>query len=395
MKKPVCCILGLYLIVHFTLPVFGQLGNDPRSYYVVIGAFAIKKNAVNFTRNASETYDAKFEFNPARKLDYVYIRKTSDKQSAVEEAMRLRTSTRYDDTWVYYGALGSQADLSIQGQDINPATELRMSEVALMDNTGKTEEVQESSPMISETPEVDQEPEDPRARNFIFKVSRIDTKASIEGSVDAIDTEKARKIGTYDANKNVKVSAPANLSGGVSFICEVFGYRKVQKDISNYSDPEGEGITNENGATVVPFELMRLQKGDIATMFHVYFFKDAAVMRPESRYEVNSLVEMMNENPKYKIRIHGHTNGNAAGKITTMDKGSDNYFSLSSTSDGFGSAKKLSQMRAEMMRDYLVSNGIDHKRLQVKAWGGKKPIFDKLHSQAQANVRVEIEILDN
>ncbi len=394
-------LLSALCFLLFVQTVNGQLGSDPRSYYVVIGAFAKKKNAVNFTAEAKKSYHAVFELNPHRQLDYVYILKTDDKQKAVDEAMRLRTTTKYDDTWVYHGMLGKDVDLSFQSRDINPVTEQKLTEVPLADNLrseavtvdpvdNEVESVEEGA-----QPEIPAEPEDPRARNFYFKVSRVDTQALIDGNVDVIDTEKVRKIGTYDANQQVKVAAPVNLNGPVSFICEVFGYRKVQRDISDYSNPEGENISYENGATVIPFELMRLQKGDIATMFHVYFFKDAAVMRPESRYEVNSLVEMMNENPKYKIRIHGHTNGNAAGKITTLNRDATNYFSLNNTSDGYGSAKKLSLMRAEMMRDYLVDNGIDSKRLQVKAWGGKKPIVDKFHTQAQANVRVEIEILDN
>jgi outer membrane protein OmpA-like peptidoglycan-associated protein len=393
------CFLFFVLSLLLVETVTGQIGSDPRAYYVVIGAFAQKKNAINFTATAAKTYNAKFELNPQRQLDYVYILKTDDKQTAVDEAMRLRTTTRYDDTWVYHGMLGKDADVSYQSRDINPVTEQRLSEVPLLDNARRevdvTAETVNEASGVQERSEQPQEPEDPRAKNFFFKVSRVDTQAIIEGDVDVIDTEKVRKIGTYDANKTVKVTAPANINGAVTFICEVFGYRKVQRDIANYSNPEGENITFENGAAVIPFELMRLQKGDIATMFHVYFFKDAAVMRPESRYEVNSLVEMMNENPKYKIRIHGHTNGNAAGKITTLNKDATNYFSLNNTSDGYGSAKKLSQMRAEMMRDFLVDNGIDQKRLQVKAWGGKKPIVDKFHTQAQANVRVEIEILDN
>jgi outer membrane protein OmpA-like peptidoglycan-associated protein len=393
------CFLFFVLSLLLVETVTGQIGSDPRAYYVVIGAFAQKKNAINFTATAAKTYNAKFELNPQRQLDYVYILKTDDKQTAVDEAMRLRTTTRYDDTWVYHGMLGKDADVSYQSRDINPVTEQRLSEVPLLDNARRevdvTAETVNEASGVQERSEQPQEPEDPRAKNFFFKVSRVDTQAIIEGDVDVIDTEKVRKIGTYDANKTVKVTAPANINGAVTFICEVFGYRKVQRDIANYSNPEGENITFENGSAVIPFELMRLQKGDIATMFHVYFFKDAAVMRPESRYEVNSLVEMMNENPKYKIRIHGHTNGNAAGKITTLNKDATNYFSLNNTSDGYGSAKKLSQMRAEMMRDFLVDNGIDQKRLQVKAWGGKKPIVDKFHTQAQANVRVEIEILDN
>lgn len=405
MKKPVFSILCLFLIAQSIFPVYGQLENDTRSYYVVIGAFAIKRNVINFTAKAAKTYPAKFEMNRSRNLDYVYIMRTDDKQTAVDEAMRLRGSSSYDDTWVYHGLLGSDADITIRGRDINPATEQKLRKVPLSDNSESEKSAesdliastsQQSNEEIKEQVEeqVAVEPADPRAKSFWFKVSRADNNVTIEGDVDVIDTEKAKKIGTYDGNKKVNVSAPVNIDGGVSLICEVFGYRKVQRDI-NYSTPEGDGIAVENGATVVPFDLMRLQKGDIATMFHVYFFKDAAVMRPESRYEVNSLVDMMSENPKYKIRIHGHTNGNASGKITTLTKDADNYFALNNTRDGFGSAKKLSLQRSEMMRDYLISNGVDAKRLQVKAWGGKKPIVDKFHTQAQANVRVEIEILEH
>ena len=118
-------------------------------------------------------------------------------------------------------------------------------------------------------------------------------------------------------------------------------------------------------------------------------------MIPESRYEVNSLLQMLKENPKYKIRIHGHTNGGAAGKIISKAKDSDNFFTLTNTVDGFGSAKKLSFERGNIIRDFLVAEGIDAARMQVKAWGGKKPIHDKHHSRAQENVRVEIEILED
>lgn len=399
MNKPVYFILCLLLIGQHSFPAFGQLENDTRSYYVVIGAFAIKRNVRNFTANAAKTYPAKFEMNRARKLDYVYVLRTDDKQEAVTEAMRLRSNSPYDDTWVFHGVLGANSDLSVQGQDINPVNEMKLYEVPRSDNPDK--KMSSSSEISGPDQEevVDEEivvpePEDPLAKSFLFKVSRADNNVTIEGSIDVIDTERARKIGTYDANTKVKVSAPSNPESGVSLTCEVFGYRKVQRDI-NYGNPEGVGIVTEDGAVVIPFQLMRLQKGDIATMFHVYFFKDAAVMRPESRYEVNSLVDMMNENPKYKIKIHGHTNGNASGKITSLNKNADNYFALNNTRDGFGSAKKLSLERSEVMREYLMSNGIDGKRLLVKAWGGKKPIVDKFHAQAQSNVRVEIEILDH
>ena len=117
-------------------------------------------------------------------------------------------------------------------------------------------------------------------------------------------------------------------------------------------------------------------------------------MRPESRYEVQSLVDMLKENPKYKIKIHGHTNGNASGKIIAAKEGGD-LFSLNDTNDGYGSAKKLSEARARIIEQYLLREGITPSRMQVKAWGGKRPIYEKNSNQAQSNVRVEIEILED
>jgi outer membrane protein OmpA-like peptidoglycan-associated protein len=72
---------------------------------------------------------------------------------------------------------------------------------------------------------------------------------------------------------------------------------------------------------------------------------------------------------------------------------SKKFFSLTDTREGFGSAKKLSEERAKVIRDYLQGEGIDEKRMEVKAWGGKRPVKDKLGAQARSNVRVEIEIL--
>ena len=129
-------------------------------------------------------------------------------------------------------------------------------------------------------------------------------------------------------------------------------------------------------------------------MYNVYYYNDAAVMRPESRYEVNSLVEMMKENPNYKIRIHGHTNGKSPGKIITMGD-SDSFFALADdNNEGFGSAKQLSKERAEIIKSYLVHEGIAADRMEVKAWGGRRMLYDKFSTQAKHNVRVEIEILE-
>ena len=68
---------------------------------------------------------------------------------------------------------------------------------------------------------------------------------------------------------------------------------------------------------------------------------------------------------------------------------------MSDTKEGRGSAKKLSEERAKVIREYLTNEGISEERMEIKAWGGKRPLYDKHHSLAQSNVRVEVEIIEN
>lgn len=407
-------LVGIFLFGVFSKPTqaafFEQAPSDERPNYVVIGAFRVYKNAMRFTAHAHKDLkmDAKFEMNPHRKLYYVYVLSTEDQTLAINEAKRLREESEFRDTWVYFGNLGERAlaagDIGGVGQDIHPVTSEKIQAVQQADirgvAAGSTESTGVAVPVSapshnvgSTTDDKMRSLDDEAGKRYFFKVYRASDQTTVEGDVDAIDTQKTKKIGTYKSNVPVKLPN-SNLSQ-ISFVCDVFGYRKVQRDI-DYANPEGEDITtDEAGAVVVPFELMRLQKGDIAVMYNVYFFKDAAIMRPESRYEVNSLLEMLNENVKYRIKLHGHTNGNAAGKIISMSKKSENFFSLHDTHEGIGSAKQLSEDRASVIRRYMISNGIDPSRIEIKAWGGKRAIHDKHSSRAQENVRVEVEILED
>lgn len=140
---------------------------------------------------------------------------------------------------------------------------------------------------------------------------------------------------------------------------------------------------------------MIIKKGDTETLDYIFFYRDAAVLRPESKYEVDRLVQIMKSHPNEKIRIHGHTNGNDKGKIIKMKPKSAEFFSLDGTVEDYGSAEKLSELRAAAIRDYLITNGISSKRMSIKAWGGKKPLFAVDDDKAEANVRVEIEVLSN
>lgn len=404
--------LLLALFVSVSVAAYCLVTTPQQHHYVVIGAFAIKKNAERFILHAAQhNLSARFEINPDRNLYYVYVLLTDDRREAIQTALKLRTESPYNDTWVFKGILGEMQG-NASAEDINPVTQRTSESIVIADVPVAPENPSssfgESNPVASLQENVltasasavePSYPENtPAQRQVVFSLFRADNRSPVDGDVMAIDVERSRKIGSFESNRPVRIYHPGNKSGDMLLITEVFGYRKAQRTL-NFTSPQGEDLqTDTDGNLIVPFELVRLQKGDIAVMYNVYFFKDAAVMRPESRWEVNSLLEMLQENPKYKIRIHGHTNGNAPGKIISRNSKSgkaDNFFSLTDTREGYGSAKKLSQERAEVIREYLLANGIEASRMQIKAWGGKRPVVDKLHTLAENNVRVEIEILEN
>lgn len=410
----ICCAL-LVAKPHVPATAGAFFVGDGDKLYVVIGAFSVPGNASKFQTQVKQRYhlNAKIDFNPIRKLYYVYVLNTGNREAAIAEARRLREQQQFQDAWVFQGALGNeQAVAAAPGQDIHPETGESMTSVpaAASEPTSTPAAPVEMTASLVSTPSLTTtESAEPAynpqvikptyiegtSRKFFFNLFKSSDYDTIHGEVEVIDPDKTRKIGTYDGNRAVKVPVASVKSGNVTFVSKVFGYRKTQRDI-NVNDPSGDGVVqDEDGSIVIPFEMVRLQKGDISVMYNVYFFKDAAIMRPESRYEVNSLVEMMKENERYKIVIHGHTNGGAAGKILEYDPAAGNFFSLSGAKEGFGSAKELSEERAELIREYLIKNGIAADRMQVKAWGGKRPIFDKHSNRAQENVRVEVEILEN
>lgn len=397
----------LFCVALLSIPAAqAQLNSGSNTSYVVVGAFSIHNNAIRFTSHVHNELNmpAQFELNTERQLYYVYVMSTPDRTEAVRLAMKLRRESELAGTWVYSGYFGTNDNPS-RGVDINPVNQKKITSIASNDQKVSSEIVPVNTVTTTPADSVRQEikPEKESAADntdnaggkpFTFKLYRGADGKVVEGDVDVIDTDKAKKVGSYKGNITVNVPPPAGKSGTLSLTSYVFGYRKLQREI-NYAVPDGEDIEkDEEGNVVVPFELVRLRKGDIVVMYNVFFFKDAAIMRPESRYEVNGLQQMLEENPKCKIRIHGHTNGGASGKIIEKNKDNDNYFSLNDSKDGYGSAKRLSEARAELIKDYLVSTGIAPERLEVKAWGGKRPIHDKHHTRAHENVRVEIEILE-
>ena len=411
----------LVALINFILinPSFSQSDKIiplEKGIYLVVGSFQNKANALKFrTKLENKGRDAHISFSDQTLFYYVHIKSFTTVDEAIPMVKPTREKTPYKDAWVLAYSVNSGMT-AISTIPIPPPSN---------PNTKNTaDNIQQTNPSIdptvvspailsSDQPKMNVEikevdiskynPERFKDENnqykVVFNTFNIVTKSEVMGLVKVIDPDRLKEVRAIRAHELANVNEPHNQSNSLQFIAEIFGYKKAQHDLklSEQINDETKAFLQVSGDTLlIDFALKRYDKGDVAVMYNVFFYKDAAIMKPESQFELNSLLEFLNEKTDYKIRISGHTNGNASGNIIEIDSEVPEYFSLSqATKEKNGSAKSLSLKRAEIIQKYLLNNGISSDRMEVKGFGGKMPIYDKFDRLASKNVRVEIEILND
>lgn len=376
-----------------------------KGYYIVVAAYRIgqeKYMEAYVTKLNRSGLHTKYGYDFGRKFYYIYLDYYTDFNESIDQMLKTRKEGGFTDAWVR---------IMKEGYNPQPVVEVKQSPVENEKVIAITEEKQEvkTDELVSERVEV--KVEDPKVENpvsnippplkeatVLFYTYNPTNSEPIDGEVDIVDGEVARLIQKVKAHEVATLPDPKNKSGKISLIGSSFGFRKVQHDFvpsEITSEKMPEYMEWRDNHYVIKFDLARLHKGDIETLYNVYFFNDAAIMIPESRYELERLLDFMNSNEKYKIMLHGHTNGNSRGKIITMGP-TKNFFELTSdVVDGSGSAKELSYQRALAIKEWLVSQKIDESRIDIKAWGGTRMIHDKHSNNARRNVRVEVEVLED
>ncbi|MEO7991419.1 MAG: OmpA family protein [Chryseolinea sp.] len=394
-------IVGLLSIFN---PAFSQVSNELKpGYYVVVSAYA--KSRENVAQNYVELlklkgYEAEYGFNTSRNLYFAYLSYFDNLKASLQEMRNTRSKGEFKEAWVRVvpgdiieAPLVTQAPVPVEPVKTVAETVTKTEAIEV----SQAEVSSEPDPAIIDNPEIKQYPVMTLGNTEVFlSLYNARNNRIVDGMVAVVDTDRSKQLTKVKGNEYLVLPDPKSKSGQLTLICEAFGYRKIQQEI-NYPLPLADTVKpyiDLMGTTlVINFDLVRYHKGDIATLYNVYFYNDAALMRPESKFELNNLLQLMQENPNYKIRLHGHANGNYHGKILSVGP-DNNFFSLDGSKQSVGSAKDLSGNRAEIIKGYLVANGIESSRMEVRAWGGKRPIYDKHSVNAQKNVRVEVEILE-
>jgi outer membrane protein OmpA-like peptidoglycan-associated protein len=389
-----------------------------KGYYIVVAAYLSGQE--NFAQRYSarlneEGKHSKYGFDAARHFYYVYLDYYTDFSESIDQMLLVRRESGFDEAWVRIIKDGTEQKAELVAKEERPkqeekqvANKIAEPLVAIVQKP----EPEKLAPAIEHVslekftevvpnPKAEPVPALQSLKNtpVFFSFYNAANGRVVEGEVEVIDADRDKLISKMKANAYLNMPDPKSKSGKLILIGNAFGYRKVQYEMDyNTTDvaslpPNVDIIGNY---FMIRFDLVRLVKGDIATLFNVYFYNDAAVMIPESKYELNNLLQMMQDNPRYRVMLHGHTNGNGRGKIIYMGPDKD-FFKITKEDvvKEAGSAKELSGARAQVIKDWLVAQGIDTKRIDTKAWGGARMLHDKNSQHARRNVRVEIEVLED
>jgi outer membrane protein OmpA-like peptidoglycan-associated protein len=359
-------------------------GLAQKNYYVVVGAFSTEGNAKELTTHLPST-NADTAYAMAQDQEnmvHLYVLKTTDEQTAANKAMELQKGLEDVNSGTNY-------------ESVTVSNLLEQKSVTVKNAIGYDPETKDASASRASETEASttsaSAPASTMGKRFKFMIT--DPNGSeLPGKVHVVDFEHERDLASYAASAYTSILNPGK-DKDIAVVCGIFGYKQSEKYL-DYADPsmiEG-AYRDETGAWVIPYELERLERGDVSVMYNVSFYKDADVMLLPSKADLDELVKMMNENPDYRITIHGHCNGKYDRKITAMGS-NHNYFDVKGSSNFIGSDKQLADLRAKAIRQYLLEYGIDEKRIKTYAWGGRYMLVEPDHRFAKLNDRIEVEII--
>jgi len=123
----------------------------------------------------------------------------------------------------------------------------------------------------------------------------------------------------------------------------------------------------------INFEVKPIEVGKSYKLNDIYFGSNSFELNAESQAILDGFIEFLNENPRIKIAIHGHTD-NVGNDDANMS---------------------LSQSRSQSVYTYLTEHGIAATRMSYKGFGETQPVASNDTEAGRAkNRRTEFVILE-
>jgi outer membrane protein OmpA-like peptidoglycan-associated protein len=174
-------------------------------------------------------------------------------------------------------------------------------------------------------------------------------KGPIEGIVVSLTSAGGDVYYTEETDKDGFAEVLVPIGQTYDLVYLSLGRRNVAAKVDVKNEPR------LNLKLTMRYEREELPTGSPAPSFvldDVQFASGKATLTPESHGRLDTVVEYMTHKKSARIEIAGHTDNVGKKQVN----------------------KKLSQQRADAVRAYLVSKGIEENRVQAVGYGDEKPV---------------------
>ena len=204
----------------------------------------------------------------------------------------------------------------------------------------------------------------------VFKGKILDgiLQTPIQAKIKIYDNstgEVYTSVSSNSATGKFLLSLPSGLNYGISVEAEGYLFHS-----ENFNIPEGSAYNMVSKEIA----LKNIDIGSKIALRNVFFDTGKSEVKIDSYPELDRLIQLMLDVPTLKIELSGHT-----------DNVGNNEYNLN-----------LSQRRADAVRVYLTSKGVDKSRVLAVGYGESKPVDSNDTKEGRANNRrTEFEITDN
>ena len=145
------------------------------------------------------------------------------------------------------------------------------------------------------------------------------------------------------------------------------------------ADTDGDGVLDPQDQCPgtprgVAVDAVGCPRKDTVTLQGVGFETNSATLTGDSAPVLNDVAADLKKYPRLKVEVQGHTDS----------RGTDAY------------NLKLSQRRAEAVREYLVNQGVSESQLTARGYGETSPTATNDTDEGRAqNRRVDLKVVDN
>ncbi|NOS93165.1 MAG: OmpA family protein [Cyclobacteriaceae bacterium] len=151
-----------------------------------------------------------------------------------------------------------------------------------------------------------------------------------------------------------------------------YGIRAESKGFFSISENFDLTDVKEYAEVKKDLVLAPIQVGEAIQLKNIFFEQGLAVLKDESKPELDRFIHFLVNNPSIRIELHGHTD-NVGTKSVLL---------------------KLSKERMRAVKSYLVKNGVAPSRITGKGFGASQPMhINDTEQHRKLNRRVEFIIL--